>query len=252
MGEVKEIDRGFEILLVEDDLANQKMTMLMLKKMGHTVALAEDGVEALEMAKTRTYDIILMDIQMPRMGGIEATEKLRQAGVRTPIVAMTASVMKGEREWFLEAGMDDYIAKPIRRDVVRDTLSRHVGRKSAQEMPDWDQVILPPIEIISEELGLDQEQYWEILTGFIEEKKKDMEDLESALEMGDTGLVSRLAHKIKGSALNLRLDSLGRTAASIEKAAKEGDVSGIAGDLDILKREFETLRGRRKRNGARG
>ena len=251
-GEVKEIDRGFEILLVEDDLANQKMTMLMLKKMGHTVALAEDGVEALEMAKTRTYDIILMDIQMPRMGGIEATEKLRQAGVRTPIVAMTASVMKGEREWFLEAGMDDYIAKPIRRDVVRDTLSRYVGRKSAQEMPDRDQVILPPIEIISEELGLDQEQYWEILTGFIEEKKKDMEDLESALEMGDTGLVSRLAHKIKGSALNLRLDSLGRTAASIEKAAKEGDVSGIAGDLDILKREFETLRGRRKRNGARG
>jgi len=248
-GEEKEIDRGLEILLVEDDLANQKMTMIMLKKMGHKVELAEDGVEAVEMAQTRTYDIILMDIQMPRMGGIEATEKLRQAGVRTPIVAVTASVMKGDRERLLEAGMDDYIAKPIRGDIVRDTLNRYAAVKRESEIPDSDQVILPPIETIAEELGLDQEQYWEILTGFIEEKKKDMEDLESALEMGDTGLVSRLAHKIKGSALNLRLDSLARPAASIEKAAKEGDLSGIAGDWDALTREFEALRGKGRRNG---
>ena len=86
---------------------------------------------------------------------------------------------------------------------------------------------------------------------FIEDKKKDMEDLAGGLAKGDTDLVSRLAHKIKGSALNLRLDSLAQSAADIEKAAKEGDVSGIAGDLDILSREFEALRGRRKRNGAR-
>ena len=99
--------------------------------------------------------------------------------------------------------------------------------------------------------GLDQEQYWEILMEFIEDKKKDMEDLAGGLAKGDTDLVSRLAHKIKGSALNLRLNSLAQSAADIEKAAKEGDVSGIAGDLDILRRGFEALRGRRKRNGAR-
>lgn len=239
--EEKKIDRGLEILLVEDDPASQKMTMIMLKKMGHTVELAQDGVEAVEMARTRTYDIILMDIQMPRMGGLEATEKLRQAGVRTPIVAMTASVMKGDRERLLKAGMVDYIAKPIKRDIVRDILNRYVGRKPAQEMPDSDQMSLPPIKTITEELGLDQEQYLEILTGFIEEKKKDMEDLESALAQKDIESISRLAHKIKGSALNLRLDSVGKPAANIERAAKEGDLSGITGDWDALSREFEAL-----------
>ena len=249
MGEVKEIDRGFEILLVEDDLANQKMTMLMLQKMGHAVELAQDGVEALEMVQTRTYDIILMDVQMPRMGGIEATEKLRQAKVKTPIVAMTASVMKGDRERLLKAGMDDYIAKPIRRDIVRDTLNRYVNRKSEQEIPDSDQMSLPSIKTITEELGLDQEQYLEILTVFIEGKKKDMEDLEEALAREDTELIARLAHKIKGSALNLRLDSVGKPAANIERAAKEGDLSGIAGDWDALTRGFEAIGGKGKRDG---
>jgi CheY-like chemotaxis protein/HPt (histidine-containing phosphotransfer) domain-containing protein len=243
------IERALKILLAEDDPANQKMTMLMLQKMGHTVELAEDGVEAVEMARAQAYDIILMDIQMPVMGGLEATRKLRQVGFTTSIIAMTASAMKGDRERFLEAGADDYIAKPIRRDVVRDILNRHTGLRPASEAP--DHATLPPVETIAEELGLDQEQYWEILMEFIEDKKKDIEDLAGALAKGDTDLVSRLAHKIKGSALNLRLASLARPAADIEKAAKEGDVSGIAGDLDILRRGFEALRGTRKRNGAR-
>ncbi len=241
-GEGKEIDREIEILLAEDDLANQKMTMLMLQKMGNAVDLAEDGVEAVERAKTRAYDIILMDIQMPRMGGIEATEKLRQAGVNTPIVAMTASVMKGDRERLLKAGMDDYIAKPIRRDIVSDILNRHAGPNFPRETPDSGQMSLPPIKTITEELGLDEEQYLEILMGFIEEKKKDMEDLEDALAQEDTELISRLAHKIKGSALNLRLDLMAQPAANIEKAAKEGDVSGIVGDWDALRRGFQVLR----------
>ena len=246
------VARALNILLAEDDLSNQKMTMLMLRKMGHTVALAKDGFEAVEMARSRKYDIIFMDIQMPNMGGLAATRKLREAGLKTPIVAMTASAMKGDREHFLKAGMDNYIAKPIVRDMVRNTLNRYAPVKREPEIPDPDQVILPSERTIIEELGLDQEQYLEILMEFIEAKRTDMRDLGGALAQGDADLVSRLAHKIKGSALNLRLDSLGRTAASIEKAAKEGDVSGIAGDLDILRREFETLRGRRKRNGARG
>ena len=250
-GEEKEIDREIEILLVEDDPASRKMTMLMLQKMGHAVALAKNGVEAVEMARARVYDIILMDIQMPVMGGMEATRKLRRAKLKTPIVAMTASAMKGERELFLEAGMDDYIAKPISWDIVRDTLRRHAGRKSEQETPDSDQMSLPPIKTITEELGLDPVEYREILTGFIEEKKKDMEDLAGALAREDTDLISQLAHKIKGSALNLRLDVIAQPAANIEKAAKEGDLSGIPGDWDALSRGFEALRGKGKRDGTR-
>jgi len=185
------------------------------------------------------------------MGGLEATRKLREAGLKTPIVAMTASAMKGDREHFLKAGMDDYIAKPIVRDMVRSTLNRYAPVERDPEIPHPDQVILPSERTVTEELGLDQEQYLEILMGFIEEKKKVMEDLEDALAQEDTELISRLAHKIKGSAANLRLDSLARPAVNMEKAAKEGDVSGIAGNLDILRREFELLHGRRNRNGTR-
>jgi CheY-like chemotaxis protein/HPt (histidine-containing phosphotransfer) domain-containing protein/anti-sigma regulatory factor (Ser/Thr protein kinase) len=253
LAEEQGTDRALKILLAEDDPANQKMTMLMLRKMGHTVELAEDGVKAVEMAKAQAYDIILMDMQMPNMGGLEATWKLRRAGVKTPIVAMTASAMKGDRERFLEAGVDDYIAKPIKRDIVRDTLNRYVDLKPGPDIPGPDQVTLPSAETIAEELGLDQEEYWEILTAFIEDKKRDMEDLGRALALGDKDRVFQLAHKIKGSALNLRLESLARYAANIEKAAKEGDLSGISGDWDALDLEFKALgeRGKRDGDGAR-
>ena len=248
--ETQGMERGLKILLAEDDLANQKMTMLMLEKMGHSVELAEDGARAVEMARSRTYDIILMDMQMPVMGGLEATEELRQAKVKTPIVAMTASTMKGDRERFLKAGMDDYIAKPIKKRVLHEALNRHAGQKPVPETPDPDYVTLPPVETIAEDLGLDQEQYWEILAGFIDDKKKDMEDLAGGLARGDTKLVAQLAHKIKGSALNLRLDSLAKPAANIEKAAKEGNVSQIAGDWDDLNSEFEALSGMTKKYGS--
>ena len=231
--------RGLKLLLAEDDTANQRLAILVLEKMGHTVDLAMDGVQALEMGKENKYDIILMDIQMPEMGGVEATVKLRQAGVKTPIVAMTASVMQDHRESFLDSGMDDYVAKPIRREVLREVLKRHAVPMPSSETP--HDSILPAPEKAAEELGLDQEEYREILMGFIEDKKKDMEDLESALAQKDMGLISRLAHKIKGSALNLRLDLLARPAANIEKAAKEGRLSGISGDWDALRRGFEAM-----------
>jgi len=243
------IGRGLKILLAEDDLANQKMTTLMLEKMGHSVELAENGARAVEMALSHTYDIILMDMQMPVMGGLEATGELRRAKVKTPIVAMTASTMKGDRERFLKAGMDDYIAKPIKKSVVREALNRHAPPKPAPKTPGLDHVTLPSLEAIAEDLGLDQEQYWEILMGFIDDKKKDMENLSGALVQGNAESVARLAHKIKGSALNLRLDSLARPAANIEKAAKEGSVSQIAGDWDDLSRKFEALSGMRSKDG---
>jgi len=244
------IGRGLKILLAEDDLANQKMTMLMLEKMGHSVELAENGARAVEMALSHTYDIILMDMQMPVMGGLEATGELRRAKVKTPIVAMTASTMKGDRERFLKAGMDGYIAKPIIKRVVLETLNRHTSRKPPPETPGPDHVTLPPLEAIAEELGLDEEQYGEILMDFIEDKKKDMADLSDALVQGNAELISRLAHKIKGSTQNLRLDSLARPAVNIEKAAKEGKVSQIAGDWDDLNREFEALSEMRKKHGS--
>lgn len=230
---------SLKILLAEDDAASRRLGMLVLEKMGHRVDLAVNGLQAVEMGTAGTYDVILMDIQMPEMGGIEATAKLRKADVLTPIIALTASVMHGDREQFFAAGLDDYVAKPIQRDLLQETLHRHVGQKDFSGTS--HDVGAGEFQKVAQELGLDQEEYQELLQEFLEEKKKDMEALEIALAQKDGDQVFQLAHKIKGSAGNLRLTAMGGFAAKIENAAKEGDLRRIAADWDHLKREFEAL-----------
>ncbi len=119
---------GARVLLVEDTLVNQKVALSMLKRLGHSVELAQNGREAVERTATESFAIILMDCQMPEMDGFEATHRIRErerAGhPRTPIVAMTAHAMQGDRERCLAAGMDDYIPKPVRRDALESVLAR--------------------------------------------------------------------------------------------------------------------------------
>ncbi|MBU0729009.1 MAG: response regulator [Proteobacteria bacterium] len=125
----------FKILLVEDNKVNQKLAMMMLKKRGHTLQLAENGREALDALAENIFDLVLMDIQMPEMDGMTATRKIREdeklTGQHIPIVAMTAHALKGDRERCLDAGMDDYVSKPIKPKelfmVIEKTASRHTG-----------------------------------------------------------------------------------------------------------------------------
>lgn len=107
-----------QILLVEDNVINQRLAMRLLEKQGHTVIAANNGREAVEAYTTRQFDLVLMDIQMPEMDGLEATARIREqeheTGTRIPIVAVTANAMMGDRERCLAAGMDGYATKPIR------------------------------------------------------------------------------------------------------------------------------------------
>ena len=111
------------ILLAEDNLINQKMAVRMLEKCGHSVTVANNGREVLELLEQQTFDLILMDVQMPEMDGLEASRIIRQreqnTGNHIPIVAMTAHAMKGDRERCLAAGMDGYVAKPVRFEELR-------------------------------------------------------------------------------------------------------------------------------------
>ena len=130
----EEIKHSVRILLAEDNPFNQKLANLMLTKAGYAVELADNGKEAVVKYTTspEDFDMIFMDVQMPEMDGLEATREIRkwERGLRPPlhipIVAMTAHAMKGDREKCLEAGMDDYITKPIKREVVFETLKRWV------------------------------------------------------------------------------------------------------------------------------
>ncbi|MCP4675663.1 MAG: response regulator [Deltaproteobacteria bacterium] len=122
------------VLVAEDHEVNQHMMVNMIEKMGHSVEIAPDGIVAVEMAQSREYDLILMDMQMPRLGGIEATEKLREIGVATPIVALTASAMKGDMELCLYCGMNDYISKPVKRHMLQEVIQRHLDTGPIDEV----------------------------------------------------------------------------------------------------------------------
>ena len=120
------------ILLAEDNVVNQKLALRLLQQMGYRADLASNGVEAIECVARQPYDVVLMDVQMPEMDGLEASRRITAqwpVGVRPRIVAMTANAMQGDREECLAAGMDDYLTKPIRVDRLVDALSHVTARK---------------------------------------------------------------------------------------------------------------------------
>jgi CheY-like chemotaxis protein len=128
---LREASRRLSVLLAEDNRTNQKVATIMLERLGHEVALASNGLEAVDALKARRFDLVLMDVQMPEMDGFEATRRIRdpQSGVvdgKVPIVAMTAHAMKGDRERCLESGMDGYLAKPIKPADLREIIDRLV------------------------------------------------------------------------------------------------------------------------------
>ena len=125
--------RVLQILLAEDNAINQKFAVRTIEKAGHSVAVANNGHEAVEAWERDRYDVVLMDVQMPEMDGLEATARIRdleqQRGTaqRIPIVAMTANAMKGDKERCLEAGMDGYISKPVKRQTLFAEIDRVLG-----------------------------------------------------------------------------------------------------------------------------
>ena len=120
--------RAAHLLLAEDNLVNQKVAIGLLRKLGYTCDVVADGLELLRALDAGRYDLILMDCQMPGLDGYETTRCLRRQGVRLPIVAMTASAMTGDRERCLEAGMDDFVTKPVSLESLEAALQRWIGK----------------------------------------------------------------------------------------------------------------------------
>jgi CheY-like chemotaxis protein len=127
--------RAFSILVVEDNVVNQKVMLQLMKRLGHTATLAVNGVEAVDRVGRECFDLVLMDVHMPEMDGFEATRAIRRAEESTeahvPIIAMTACAMKGDRERCLESGMDDYIGKPPVLAELVEKIERYGAQASA-------------------------------------------------------------------------------------------------------------------------
>ena len=124
---IREPHDAMRILLAEDNVVNQRVALRILEKAGHSVVLARDGAEAVEKFNGQKFDLVLMDVQMPEMSGIEATARIREmeSGLRTPIIALTAHAMSGDQQRCLDAGMDDYLAKPIHASTLIALINKY-------------------------------------------------------------------------------------------------------------------------------
>jgi len=239
---------SLNILLAEDGLVNQKVAVNLLEQRGHKVTVANDGREAVDALERKSFDAVLMDIQMPAMDGLEATGIIRRrekaSGGYIPIIAMTAHAMEGDRERCLEAGMDAYIAKPIRArelyDTVETTVARmHLSRK-AQTGPPEKTELLDRTQIL-EQTGGSSEVLKEIVDLFAVESKRLMKKIQAAIENEDPSGLQRAAHTLKGSVRVFGAERVASAALRLEKIGESNnlvDAEDARADLD---RELERL-----------
>ncbi len=235
---LREEATSLRVLLVEDNRVNQQLALRLLTKWGHTCTLAQDGSQALLAADEQAFDVCLMDMQMPVMGGIECTQKLRarEAANGLPalyIIAMTANAMKGDREACLQAGMNDYLSKPIKAEELRSKLEA-LGRgtpDAAQSIPSTDTAPGDPMsennfDYAAGLKAMDQEILEIIGPAFVEQYATELQQLDDALAAGQIDVVRRSAHSLKGTLASFHARPAQELATAIEAAAATGSVLG--------------------------
>ncbi|MDH5680368.1 MAG: response regulator [Spirochaetota bacterium] len=233
------------ILLVEDNPVNQKLSVYMLENWGHTVVLADNGLEALQILKTDNFDLILMDVQMPELNGIETTIKIRDeekiSGKHIPIIALTAYAMKGDREDCLNAGMDDYLSKPIKAKELFDAIeniTQIIHHKNITKAPSTkDQDIILDLDKSLDRLGDDQSLLLEVIDMFLDSCQIQMGALEKAIQQGEPREVEHIAHTFKGAVSNFEAKSSIKHALKLELMGREGDITLAKQEFALLQQE---------------
>jgi signal transduction histidine kinase/ligand-binding sensor domain-containing protein/DNA-binding response OmpR family regulator len=246
------------ILLAEDNLVNQKVARGTLEKLGYKVDIAANGAEAVAAWESGRYHLILMDCQMPIMDGYQAAKEIRarEAGrARIPIVALTADAMTGAQEQCFNAGMDDYLTKPLDRERLAESIERHLAHiKSATPAP----AAAPTVEVSAPQPGESDEpvQWQEFMTLtegddefadqlvqlFIDSGDASLREIRDALRRGDLPAVGRAAHSFKGSSANIRARIASDAAARLEEAARAGATDQLEALEERLHREAGRVR----------
>jgi CheY-like chemotaxis protein len=240
--------KGLRILLAEDNAVNRKLAMRLLEKRGHSVAVATNGREALEQMEASSFDLVLMDVQMPEMDGLEATRRLRAgergSDKRQAVVAMTALVMKGDRERCIAAGMDGYMSKPIRPQELDEILEKYAGTEGAAasgagaaSAAEESGASCVRTEELLERIGGDRAFLAELLELFRADSPGQIARAREAAARGDAAGLQHVAHSLKGALKNLAAGTASRLAEEIEAMGQRGETTGVEGRLAALERE---------------
>ena len=250
----REQKSSYSLLLVEDHPVNREVAAGILERLGYRVAMAVDGRQALRALEETDYDLVLMDCQMPEMDGYEASRLIREPAtpVRNhsiPIVAMTANAMSGDRERCLNAGMNDYLTKPIEPQVLDRTLEQWLTANARGACSAATVAVQPaPGEtVVFDEAGFldrlmnDDQLARLVLKGFIDTVAGQMTALAEAVNNAQPDLARRTAHSIKGAAANIGGEALREAAGKVEEFGKAGDMKSVAALMPELEQQLKKL-----------
>lgn len=242
------------VLVVEDNVINQKVVVKMLARMKITPALAVNGKEAVRMFSEKPYDLIFMDVQMPEMDGLEATKEIRsiesieRTGSHSIIIALTANAMQGDRERCLQSGMDDYLAKPIKQIDLETVIEKWLPEfpigslESFQRNGVASQNIIDPERIQQiQEIG-DDALLKELLSLYLEDLDQFASIITAAIHAENFQQIYESAHKLKGSSANLGISSISEACLSMESLAKQNNGPGVAGQFTAMQESMKSIR----------
>ena len=235
---------SLQILLADDNAVNQQLALVLLEKMGYRANVASNGAEVLEALAHRPYDVVLMDVEMPVMDGLEASRRINRewpAAQRPRIIAMTANAMQGARETCLAAGMDDYLSKPIRKEELAAALARSEARAvSAEDSATADEVDDPgPIDLAELEAAVGDPTFVrELISTFLNDAPDLLGELRSSLEQRDFKELRRAAHTLKANGRTFGATGLAALSEELELRAQTGTLADAAELVTRIEKEY--------------
>jgi PAS domain S-box-containing protein len=237
------------LLVAEDNAINQRLALALLGKLGYQADVVENGREVLDALEREVYDIVLMDVQMPELDGLEATRRIRERfgpGARPAVIAMTANAMEGDREACVAAGMDDYVSKPVRLDELSQALARCRPRTEPEKGTTSTETLDPAaLETLATSLGgghEGSEAVRELVDAFLEDAPGQIATLGSAIERGDGEVARRAAHTLKSTCATFGAQPLAELCRELEAIGRQGQLEGAARLLERVEEELDRVR----------